>query len=64
MADGDQERVPGGNKSGICRGSATQPALINESLGQAAAKWGDCPDCHGSFRVRRDGLLVEHRPAR
>ena len=64
MADGNQEPVLGGTRSGICVGSATQPASIHESLGQAAAKWGGCPHCHGSFRVGRDGFLVEHRPAR
>jgi hypothetical protein len=64
MADGDQEPAPGGAGSGMCAGSATQPASIHESVGQVAAKWGDCPDCHGSFRVGRDGLLVEHRPRR
>ncbi len=47
-----------------CQGSGANPSLIRQSLGGAYATWGSCPVCEGSYRVDKEGLLVEHRPAR
>jgi len=58
-----EDDVAGGDQPGeLCGGSGTAPSSAHQSIGQVAATWGLCPVCDGSYRVARNGLLVEHRP--
>jgi hypothetical protein len=61
---GEHDAAGRDERSQYCPGSGTVPSRHQQSLGSAAANWGWCSVCEGSYRVDREGLLVEHRRAR
>jgi DnaJ-class molecular chaperone len=47
-----------------CKGSGKTPTSTHQSIGRAAALWGYCPVCQGSYLVDSNDVLVQHRPVR